>query len=76
MDMNMKNKVSCDKAEQVNHIVNKLNPDRNPTEEEFQNFMHRVTEVGKCDTQYLYCFIYINEIPHSRKNREEIGVLR
>ncbi|XP_011157329.2 tetratricopeptide repeat protein 12-like isoform X2 [Solenopsis invicta] len=47
MDMNMKNKVSCDKAEQVNHIVNKLNPDRNPTEEEFQNFMHRVTEVEK-----------------------------
>lgn len=49
--MNIQNKVSCDKTEQANHIVNKLSPDRNPTEEEFQNFMHRVTEVGKCDTR-------------------------
>ncbi|KYN14296.1 Tetratricopeptide repeat protein 12 [Trachymyrmex cornetzi] len=47
MNMNMKNKVNCDKTEQANDIVNKLNPDRHVTEEEFQNFMHRVTEVEK-----------------------------
>ncbi|KYM98673.1 Tetratricopeptide repeat protein 12 [Cyphomyrmex costatus] len=47
MDMNKKNKINCDKIEQGNHIVNNLNPDRNVTEEEFQNFMHRVTEVEK-----------------------------
>jgi len=51
MDMNMKNKVKyCDKTEQANDIVNKLNPDKHVTEEEFQNFMHRVTEVGEYDT--------------------------
>ncbi|KAG5305912.1 TTC12 protein, partial [Pseudoatta argentina] len=31
----------------TNDIVNKLNPDEHVTEEEFQNFMHRVTEVEK-----------------------------
>ncbi|XP_018046802.1 PREDICTED: tetratricopeptide repeat protein 12-like [Atta colombica] len=35
------------KDEQANDIVNKLNPDKHVTEEEFQNFMHRVTEVEK-----------------------------
>ncbi|XP_032687444.1 tetratricopeptide repeat protein 12-like [Odontomachus brunneus] len=44
--MNMKmNKISCDKVECVNGIIDNLNPDKNVTEEEFQNFMHRVTEV-------------------------------
>ncbi|KAL6262399.1 hypothetical protein P5V15_007486 [Pogonomyrmex californicus] len=47
MDTSVKNKANCDKVKQANHIVNKLNPDRNVTEEEFQNFMHRVTEVEK-----------------------------
>lgn len=47
MDIDIKNKVSCDKVEQANHIVNELNPDKNVTEEEFQNFMHRVTEIGR-----------------------------
>lgn len=47
MDMDIKNKVSCDKVERANHIVSKLNPDKNVTEEEFQNFMHRVTEIGR-----------------------------
>lgn len=56
----MKNKVSCDKVERVDRIVNELNPDRNVTEEEFQNFMHRVTEVGKCDTRLYHEFIYIH----------------
>lgn len=54
MDMDIKNKVNCDKVDQANHIVNKFDPDRNVTEEEFQNFMHRVTEVGKY-TIRLYC---------------------
>ncbi|KYQ53066.1 Tetratricopeptide repeat protein 12 [Trachymyrmex zeteki] len=36
-----------DSNKQTNDIVNKLNPDRHVTEEEFQNFMHRVTEVEK-----------------------------
>lgn len=45
--MDIKNKLSCDKVEEVDHIVNKLSPDRNVTDEEFQNFMQRVTEVGK-----------------------------
>ncbi|EFN77538.1 Tetratricopeptide repeat protein 12 [Harpegnathos saltator] len=39
------NKVSCDKVECVDGTVKNLNPDKNVTEEEFQNFMHRVTEV-------------------------------
>ncbi|XP_071553288.1 tetratricopeptide repeat protein 12 isoform X2 [Temnothorax nylanderi] len=47
MNMDIKNKVSCDEVEQASHIVNNLNPDRNITEEEFQNFMYRVTEVEK-----------------------------
>lgn len=56
----MKNKVSCDKVERVDRIVDELNPDRNVTEEEFQNFMHRVTEVGKYDTRLYHEFIYIH----------------
>ncbi|XP_029176196.1 tetratricopeptide repeat protein 12-like, partial [Nylanderia fulva] len=47
LKMDVKNKISCDKKEQASHIVNKFNPDKNVTEEEFQNFMHRVTEVEK-----------------------------
>ncbi|EZA50738.1 Tetratricopeptide repeat protein [Ooceraea biroi] len=43
MDINEKNK----KRDQVNDIINELNPDRKLTEEEFQNFMHRVTQVEK-----------------------------
>jgi len=76
MNMNMTNKVNCDKVEQANHIVNKLNPDRNVTEEEFQNFMHRVTEVGKYDTQLCCKFISINKILHSRKNCKEVSIFR
>lgn len=51
MDVNMKNEINCDKIEKASHIINDLNPDKNVTEEEFQNFMHRVTEVGRysCD---------------------------
>jgi len=60
MNMNMTNKVSCDKVKQANHIVNKLNPDRNVTEEEFKNFMHRVTEVGKYDTQCYVANLYLS----------------
>lgn len=41
------NKVNCDKVERVNDIINNLNSDKNATDEEFQNFMHRVTEVGE-----------------------------
>ncbi|XP_020281330.1 tetratricopeptide repeat protein 12 isoform X2 [Pseudomyrmex gracilis] len=33
--------------EETNHIINKLHSDKNVTEEEFQNFVHRVTEVEK-----------------------------
>ncbi|XP_070166516.1 tetratricopeptide repeat protein 12 [Polyergus mexicanus] len=47
MDVNMKNEINCDKIEKASHIINDLNPDKNVTEEEFQNFMHRVTEVEK-----------------------------
>lgn len=47
MDMKMTNKVSCDKVGQADRIINDVNPDKNVTEEEFQNFMQRVTEVGK-----------------------------
>lgn len=71
--MNIKNKVSCDKTEQANHIVNQLTPDRNVTEEEFHNFMNRVTEVGKYDTR-LYCKFISIKIFRSRKNREEVDI--
>ncbi|XP_070512770.1 tetratricopeptide repeat protein 12 [Cardiocondyla obscurior] len=47
MDTSIKNKISCNKTEQADRIIDMLNPDRNATEEEFQNFMHRVTEVEK-----------------------------
>lgn len=60
MNVNMKNKVSCDKVERVDRIVNELNPDRNVTEEEFQNFMHRVTEVGKYDTRGYTTNLFIS----------------
>lgn len=46
MNMKMNNKISCDNVKHVD-IINNLNPDKNVTEEEFQNFMHRVTEVGE-----------------------------
>lgn len=57
--MDVKNKVSCDKIEKASHIINELNPDKNVTEEEFQNFMHRVIEVGRysCDcVPQIYTF--------------------
>lgn len=47
MDTNMKNEINCDKIEEASHIISNLSPDKNITEEEFQNFMHRVTEVGR-----------------------------
>lgn len=47
MDKKM-NKVSCDKTENFDDVIDNLNSDKNVTEEEFQNFMHRVTEVGEC----------------------------
>lgn len=53
MDINIKNKIDCNKVEQANHIINELNPDKNVTEEEFQNFMHRVIEVGR----YSFSFV-------------------
>lgn len=57
--MDVKNKVSCDNIEKAGHIINEFNPDKNVTEEEFQNFMHRVTEVGTylCDcVSQIYIF--------------------
>lgn len=71
----MTNKVSCDKVEQADGIINNLHPDKNVTEEEFQNFMHRVTEVGR----YLppICKIELfNKFLCSRKYRKEVSVLR
>ncbi|GAB1862536.1 Tetratricopeptide repeat protein 12-like isoform X2 [Camponotus japonicus] len=47
MDVNTKNEINCDKIEETSHIINNLSPDKNVTEEEFQNFMYRVTEVEK-----------------------------
>lgn len=47
MNINIKNKINCDKIEEASHIINNLSPDKNVTEEEFQNFMHRVIEVGR-----------------------------
>lgn len=44
--------------DEENAILNSLSnsmSDRNVTEEEFQNFMHRVTEVG----EYTYIYAYI-----------------
>jgi len=60
MDTNIKNNISCNKVEQANHIINELNPDKNVTEEEFQNFMHRVTEVGKYSPDLLQKFIFFS----------------
>lgn len=54
MDIKVTNKVSCDKVEDADCIINSLNPDKNVTEEEFQNFMHRVTEIGK------YCHLRVH----------------
>jgi len=53
MDVNTKNEINCDKIEETSHIINNLSPDKNVTEEEFQNFMHRVTEVGRCSYDYM-----------------------
>jgi len=73
--INEKNK-KCDEA---NHIINELNPDKNLTEEEFQNFMHRVTQVGKSTLDINMESLYLQENLFYfilRKNREEIGILR
>ena len=51
MDSEFESKDFSLPSDQKNNIIDsfnsKLKTDRNITEEEFQNFMHRVTEIGK-----------------------------
>lgn len=58
-------------------IMDNLSVDKHVTEEEFQNFMHRVTEVGKYyfdyfDYKHNFRFIVI----FLRKNCEKIGIFQ
>lgn len=77
MDTNIQNKISCNKVEEANHIMNELNSGKNVTEEEFQNFMHRVVEVGRYFTFLVSCkFKFFNKIIRLRKNRKKVSIFR
>lgn len=47
MDTEAGDNIDDDKVDQANRIINDSQPDKKVTEEEFQNFMCRVTEIGR-----------------------------